>query len=91
MKAIVIATLALGSWPRQKPSRVWAKRSVRECEDEDSHCRNPTLKECEDEIHTAKIGIWESSRTPKILEFDYRDQNISHWNVLYIIGKSIEV
>jgi len=28
-------------------------------------CRNPTLRECEDETHTFKIGTWESSVTPK--------------------------
>jgi hypothetical protein len=33
----VIATLALGSRPRQRLARVRTKRSVRECEDENSH------------------------------------------------------
>ncbi len=32
----------------------------------DFECRNPTLKECEDEIHTPEMGTWESSRTPKL-------------------------
>ncbi len=50
-------------------------------------CRNPTLRECEDEIHTPEMGTWESSETPKTLEFDYRGQNTLHWGVLYIIGK----
>jgi hypothetical protein len=40
---------------------------------------------CEDETHTPKIGTWESSGTPKILELDCKDQNILHWGVLYII------
>jgi hypothetical protein len=34
---INVATLTLGSWPRQRFARVRAKRSVRECENEDSH------------------------------------------------------
>jgi hypothetical protein len=33
------------------------------------------------------MGTWESSGTPKTLEFDCRGQNTSHWGVLYIIGK----
>jgi len=44
-------------------------------------CRNPILRECENETHTPEIG------TPKISEFDYRGQNTSHSSVLYIIGK----
>jgi len=50
-------------------------------------CRNPTLKECEDETHTPEIEAWESSGTPEISEFDCRGQNTTHWGVLYIIGK----
>jgi hypothetical protein len=33
-------------------------------------CCNPTLRECEDETHIPKMGTWESTGTPKILEFD---------------------
>jgi len=44
-------------------------------------------KECDDETHTPKIGTWESSGTPKTLEFDCRGQNTLHWGVFYIIGK----
>jgi hypothetical protein len=50
-------------------------------------CRNPTLRECEDEIHTPETGTWESTRTSKISEFDYRGQNTSPWGVLNIIEK----
>jgi len=48
---------------------------------------NTTLRECEDEIHTPKIGTWESFGIPKTLEFDYKGQNTLHWSVLYIIEK----
>jgi hypothetical protein len=41
-------------------------------------CRNPTLRECEDETHTPEIGTWESSETPKTSKFDCRSQNTSH-------------
>jgi hypothetical protein len=35
----------------------------------------------------SQTWTWESSRTPKISEFDCRGQNTSHSGVLYIIGK----
>ncbi len=56
-------------------------------------CRNPTLRECEDETHTPEIGTWESfgtwesSGTLKTLQFDCRGQNTLHWIILYIVGK----
>jgi len=51
------------------------------------YCCNPTLRECEDETHTPKMGTWESSKTLETSEFDCRGQNTLHWGVLYIIGK----
>ncbi len=53
-------------------------------------CCNPTLKECEDETHIPEMGIWESTGTPKTLEFDGKGQKTSHWSVLYIIGKLLK-
>ncbi len=50
-------------------------------------CCNPILRKCEDETHTPEMGTWESIRTPEISEYNCRGQNISHWGVLYIIGK----
>jgi len=41
----------------------------------------------ENETHIPEIGTWESSRTFKTSEFNYRGQNTSHWGVLYIIEK----
>jgi hypothetical protein len=38
----------------------------------------PFLEECEDETHTPEMGTWESTGTPKISEFDFKDQNTSH-------------
>ncbi len=38
-------------------------------------CCNPTLRVCEDEIHTPEMGTWESSGTLKISELDWRGQN----------------
>jgi hypothetical protein len=53
-------------------------------------CRNPTLRECEDEIHTPKMGTWHSTVTLETSEFDYKGQNTSHWGVIYIIGKLLK-
>jgi hypothetical protein len=33
------------------------------------------------------MGVWESTRIPKISEFDYKVQNTLHWSVFYIIEK----
>jgi hypothetical protein len=55
--------------------------------DFDHFCCNPTLRECEDEIHTPEMGTWESFGTLKSLEFDCKGQNTLHWGVFYIIGK----
>ncbi len=38
-------------------------------------CRNPTLKECEDDTHTPEMGTWKSSWTPRNSQLDYRGQN----------------
>jgi hypothetical protein len=40
--------------------------------------------------HTPENGTWESSGTPKILEFDCRGQNTSHRGVLYTVGKFLK-
>jgi hypothetical protein len=45
------------------------------------------LKEWEDDIRTPEMGTWESTGTPKTLEFDYMGQNTSHQDVFYIIRK----
>jgi hypothetical protein len=50
-------------------------------------CRNPTLRECEDETHTREMGTWESYGTPKSSKFDCKGQNTSHCGVLYINEK----
>jgi len=40
--------------------------------------------------NTPKVGDLESSGTPKILKFDSRDQNTSHWGVLGVIEKVLK-
>ncbi len=53
-------------------------------------CHNPTLRECEDEIHTPEMGTWKSFGTPESLEFNCKSQNSSPWGILYIIRKLLK-
>jgi hypothetical protein len=41
--------------------------------------------------HTFEMGTWQSTRTPKTSESDYKGQkNTSHWGVIYIIEKLLK-
>jgi hypothetical protein len=53
-------------------------------------CRNPISKECEDDIHTPKMGTWESFGTPKNSELDCKGQNTLPWDVLYTVAKVLK-
>jgi len=50
----------------------------------------PLWGKCEDETCTPKSGNLESSRTPEILELDFRGQNTLLWGALYIVGKILK-
>jgi hypothetical protein len=50
----------------------------------------PLWGKCEDETHTPKSVNLESYGTPKNLELDCRDQNTSHWCVLYTVWKALK-
>jgi hypothetical protein len=76
----VVVTLALGLQPRQRFTRVRAKRSVRKCENEDSHSQV-----------SSHFGSWSPSglphlqraivkvKTPRIEEFFISSE--SYWSV----------
>jgi hypothetical protein len=66
-----VATLALGSWPRRRLARVWAKRSVRECEDEDSHSQV-----------SSHFGSWSPGGLLNLQKNDCSGQNTLHWGVI---------
>ncbi len=53
-------------------------------------CRNPTLRQVEDETHTPKSGNLESSGTLVTSELNCRGQNTSPWNVFYSVGKALK-
>jgi hypothetical protein len=79
-----VATLALGSWPRQGFAKVraifHAPTSARECEG-----MNPTLPN--------ELPLWElkSRWTPKSSESDFRGQNPLDWKFIYIIENILEL
>jgi hypothetical protein len=55
---IIVATLVLGSWPKQRFARMWAKRgveSVGECENEHSHSQM-----------NSHFGSWSPGGFPKL-------------------------
>jgi len=55
-------------------------------------CRNPTLAKCGGEAqHLEKSEDLESFGTFECLEFDSKAQNTSHWGVLGVIGKVLNV
>jgi hypothetical protein len=72
-------------------SRYWYKLSINLILPQCPYHINTNMFFClvgrEDEIHTPKMGTWESSRTPETSEFDYRGQNTLHWGLFYIIRK----
>jgi hypothetical protein len=74
-----VASLALVSWPRQRPVRAWAKRG---CE----WVWEWTL------TLSSELQFWEleSWWTPKSLESNCKGQNTSHWNFLLIMGKLLK-
>jgi hypothetical protein len=51
---------------------------------------NPTLKKCEDDTHTPKMGTRESSTTLENSKFNCRGQNILLRGVFYTIGKVLK-
>jgi len=85
MDIIYVATLALGSRPRQGLARLWAKREARE------PCHMfPGVQESVREWTLTlprELPLWEleSRWTPESLESDCKGQNLMDWKVPYII------
>jgi hypothetical protein len=83
---MIVATLALGSQPKQGLARVWAKGEARQ-----SHLMLPGVKESVRGwtfTFPNELPFWEleSRWTPKSLESDSKGQNPLDRGVLYIIG-----
>jgi hypothetical protein len=77
-----VVTLALGSWPRHKFVRGWAKRGTQEC----GRVWDWTL------TLPSELPCWEleSWWTPKTSKSGCKGQNPSPWIFLYIIGKLLK-
>jgi hypothetical protein len=77
---ILVATLTLGSQPRQGFAKVRAKRRAREC----GRVWEWTF------TLPNELSFWEleSRWSPEISENDCKGQNPSPWRVFYIIGKN---
>ncbi len=79
---LVVATLALGSWPKQGFARLRAKIGAREC----GRMWEWTL------TLPNELPFWEleSQKTFKTLKNDCKGQNLSPWGILYIIGNLLK-
>jgi hypothetical protein len=87
---MIVATLALGLWPKQGLTSVRAEKEAQE-----SHLMLSKVQESVREwtlTLTSEVPFWEldSWWTPKFLEKNYRSQNPLDWKVHYIIGKLLK-
>jgi len=87
---LFIATLTLGSRPRQR-----ACKGASQVEARESHFHAPeSAKECGERTFTlpSELPLWEleSQWTPKCSENDCKDQNQMTRTILYIIGKLLK-
>jgi hypothetical protein len=87
---MIVATLTLGSRPRQRVARLKAKRKTRESH----HMLLGVPKSVREWTLTlpSELPCWEldSQWTPKSSKRDYKGQNPSLWRVFYIIGKLLK-
>jgi hypothetical protein len=86
-----VATLALGSWPRQGLVKVWAKYEAQE-----SHFMLPRVQENVREwtlTFPSELPLWELDFqwTLESSKNDCRGQNPLDWKSPYIIGKLLEL
>ncbi len=82
-----VATLALGSRPRQGVARLRAKKETQESLHMLPGVQRVWGNEPSHSQVNSHVGSWSPKRTPEFLERDCRGQNSSPWGVLYIIGK----
>jgi hypothetical protein len=76
---VIVATLALGSRPRRRLARVWAKRSVGECEDEDPHSKV-----------SSHFGSWSPNGLPNFQKEIAEVKTPCIEEFFYIIGKILK-
>ncbi len=86
-----VATLALGSQPKQGLARMWAKREAWE-----SHFMFPRVQKSVREWTLTlpkELPLWEleSLWTPEDSKSNYRGQNVMDWKVPYIIANLLKL
>jgi hypothetical protein len=87
---LAIATLALGSQPKQGVGRLRAKRETRESLHMLPRVQKVWGNEPSHSQMNSHVGSWSPKRTPKFSERNCRDQNSLPWSVLYIIGNILK-
>jgi hypothetical protein len=85
-----VATLVLGSRPRQGVARLWAKRETRESLHMLPGVQKVWGNEPSHSQMNSHVGSWSLERTREFSEHDCRCQNSSSRSVFYIIGKLLK-
>jgi hypothetical protein len=85
-----VATLTLGSWPRQGVGRWRVKKKTRESLHMLSGVQRVWGCEPSHSQVNSHVGSWSPERTLEFSERNCRGQNSSPWGVLYIIGKLLK-
>jgi hypothetical protein len=85
-----VATLTLGSWPRQGVGRWRAKRKTRESFHMPLRVQRVWGHEPSHSQVNSHVGSWNPERTSKSSKRNCKGQNSSPWSVLYIIGKILK-
>jgi hypothetical protein len=85
-----VATLALGSQPRQGVARLRAKKGTRESLHMLPGVQRVWGNEPSHSQVNSHVGNWSPKRIPEFSERDFRGQNPLPWGVLYIIGKILK-
>jgi hypothetical protein len=85
-----VATLTLGSWPKQGGARLQAKRDTREALHMLSGVQRVWGNEPSHSQMNSHVGSWSPKWTPESSERNCRGQNPSPGQVLYIIGKLLK-
>jgi hypothetical protein len=87
----LVATLALGLWPRQGVARLGAKRETRESLHMLQGVQRVWGNEPSHSQMNSHVGSWTPKRTPKFSKRNFKGQNSLPWRVLYIIEKLLKL
>ncbi len=86
----IVATLALGSRPRQGVARLWAKTETRESLHMLPGVQRVWGNEPSHSQVNSHVGSWSPQWTSEFSKRDFKGQNSLPWRVLYIIEKLLK-